>query len=158
MRLLGLLSALRQELGAWWLVRLVTHLLPGGGQLTPPQGQAPGRCRKSPVLLQTSGSLLSFSFPSSESRPSCCLPGQCFLSQSPCLQCFPSLSDHLHDFQNDLRWRTSSPTCSLTCGIKNNPFTCLPGPGLLDVTPLFMSHLLFLSWRGWTIWVLRSPS
>lgn len=156
--MLGLLSALRQELGAWWLVCLVTHLLPGGGQLPPPQGQAPGRCRKSPVLLQTSGSLLSFPFPSSESRPSCCLPGQCFLSQSPCLQCFPSLSDHLHDFQNDFRWRTSSPTCSLTCGIKNNPFTCLPGPGLLDITPLFTSHLLSLSWRGWAIWVLRSPS
>lgn len=156
--MLGLLSALTQELGAWWLVCLVTRLLLGGHQRPPPMGQAPRCCGKSPVLLRISRSLF-FHFPSSESRPSSRLPGQCFLSCSPCLQGFPSLSGHPHDFQNDLRWRTSSPTCSLfTCGIKNNPFTSLPGPGLFDLTPLFRPHLLSLSWRGWAIWVPRLPS
>lgn len=35
MRLLGLLSALTQELGAWWLVCLVTHLLPASNGTSP---------------------------------------------------------------------------------------------------------------------------
>lgn len=157
--MLGLLSALTQELGAWWLVCLVTHLLPGGGQLPSPQGQAPGRCRKSPVLLRTSGSLLTFPFPSSESRPSRCLPGQCFLSRSPCLQCFPSLSDHPHDFQNDLRWRASSPICSLSpAESKTTPLHAFQALGSWT-SPHFSRHISFpCPWRGWAIWALRLPS
>lgn len=43
------------------------------------------------------------------------LPPRPVLSQPVSLPpVFPSLSDHPHDFQNDLRWRTSSPTCSLS--------------------------------------------
>ena len=142
MRLLGLLSALTQELGARWLVCLVTRLLLGGRQRPPPMGQAPRRCGKSPVLLRISGSLF-FPFPSSESRPSSRLPGQCFLSCSPCLQGFPSLSGHPHDFQNDLRWRTSSPTCSLSpVESKTTPLQAFQALGS-GTSPHFSGHISF---------------
>lgn len=149
--MLGLHSALTQELAAWWLVCLVT--ISCQAESAPVStGTSPGRCRKSPVLLRTNGSLLRTSgsllsplFRRLSLGLHAASQASAFSAVSPASSAFLSERSP-HDFQNDLRWSWLTHLFSFTSWNQKQPLY-MPSRPWAHESPLFTPHLLSLSWR-----------